>query len=74
MKLRHLGLIALAPLALGLAACNKGSSDAGTAELSGAPIAAVAPPAGKTMPPTGSGSTRPAPAGPKTGQPEKAPH
>lgn len=34
----------------------------------------VAPPAGKTMPPTGSGSTRPAPAGPKTGQPEKVPH
>ena len=48
MKLRHLGLIALAPLALGLAACNKGGSDAGSAELSGAPIAAVAPPAGKT--------------------------
>ncbi|MFM2301072.1 MAG: hypothetical protein RLZZ84_808 [Pseudomonadota bacterium] len=50
MKLRHftrLGLIAVVPLALGLAACNKGGSDAGSAELSGQPIAAIAPPAGK---------------------------
>ncbi len=37
---------ALAPLALGLAACSK-SEDGGSAGLSGAPIAKVAPPAGK---------------------------
>ncbi|WP_374282276.1 thioredoxin domain-containing protein [Novosphingobium sp.] len=38
---------ALAPLALGLAACSK-SEDGGSAALSGAPIAKVAPPAGKS--------------------------
>lgn len=45
---RHLGFIALAPLALGLAACNKSADGTATAELSGAPIAKIAPPAGKT--------------------------
>lgn len=38
---------ALAPLALGLAACSKSETDSASA-LSGAPIAKVAPPAGKT--------------------------
>ena len=37
--------IAIAPLALGLAACNKDAT--GTAAPSGAPIAKIAPPAGK---------------------------
>ena len=46
--LRRLAIaVALAPLALGLAACNK-STDGGSASLSGAPIARVAPPAGKS--------------------------
>jgi protein-disulfide isomerase len=45
--LRRIALVAaLAPLALGLAACKK--EDASGPALSGAPLAAVAPPAGKT--------------------------
>ncbi|MEQ1542574.1 MAG: thioredoxin domain-containing protein [Novosphingobium sp.] len=45
--LRRIALVAaLAPLALGLAACNK--EDAAGPALSGAPLAAIAPPAGKS--------------------------
>lgn len=46
--LRRIALAAaLAPLALGLAACNK-SADSGAKAPDGSPIAKVAPPAGKT--------------------------
>jgi protein-disulfide isomerase len=48
LSLSRLGMIAILPLALGLTACNKSGSDAGAGELSGQPIAAVAPPAGKS--------------------------
>jgi protein-disulfide isomerase len=44
---RALVAATLLPLALGLAACGK-KDDAGTGAAAGAPIAAVAPPAGKT--------------------------
>lgn len=44
---RRLALAALLPLALGLAACNKGGEDAASAGLSGDPIAPIAAPAGK---------------------------
>ncbi|WP_374527783.1 thioredoxin domain-containing protein [Novosphingobium sp.] len=43
---RRLGLAAVLPLVLGLAACGKGG-ESDTAGLSGEPIAAIAPPAGK---------------------------
>ena len=45
LSLRHVALaLVAAPLALGLAACSK---DGATGELSGEPIAKIAPPAGK---------------------------